>query len=316
MEKLSRDEMYVLGLTLEPKALLTFCQTDKKFNEKVCKNDNFWREKLRKDYPLLEKFNYKKDAWKKFYLKMIYYISKLEEDFGVPYFPLKNYSPEDLHLFRGSSNFQNQIMKYAAGVGNIDLIEKMLKQRASELTSAISAAAEEGHLETVKFLIKKGALPKQAALTASYNGHINIIKYLIKKNYPIDKELIMIEATIGGYRDIVEYLIEQGEKNFDTALLYSAEGGHIDILKLLIQNGARNFNDALLRASSNGHLDIVKYLVELGEVYDLDKALRYSAFANHIDIVKYLIGKGAKPSLKLIDDIEDPEMSEYLKSKI
>jgi hypothetical protein len=49
-----------------------------------------------------------------------------------------------------------------------------------------------------------------------------------------------------------------------TPLGDAAKKGRLDMVKFLVENGARNFNTAVVTASENGNVEVVKYLVDQG----------------------------------------------------
>ena len=50
MDILDRDELFQIALELDLPSLFAFCSTNRK-NKTVCERDEFWRAKLRKDFP-------------------------------------------------------------------------------------------------------------------------------------------------------------------------------------------------------------------------------------------------------------------------
>ena len=64
------------------KELLRACTIDRRMWNDVC-DDNFLRRRLSK-YPGIEKYKREKESWKQFFLRAIYYISKLK-DFNFEY---------------------------------------------------------------------------------------------------------------------------------------------------------------------------------------------------------------------------------------
>lgn len=56
MDKLHRDELVLLALQLDLPDILSLCNSSKYFNEKICKNENFWRRKIELERPGLIKF--------------------------------------------------------------------------------------------------------------------------------------------------------------------------------------------------------------------------------------------------------------------
>jgi hypothetical protein len=70
MENLDKNVLRLLALDLAMPDILKLCLTSKKFNSEICKNNNFWRNKLYRDYPqTINKFPGKSD-FRKIYLSL------------------------------------------------------------------------------------------------------------------------------------------------------------------------------------------------------------------------------------------------------
>ena len=55
-ENLPADLQRQISLDLEPYELIRLCSTNKIFNKNICNNDDFWRLKIERDFPIL--YNY------------------------------------------------------------------------------------------------------------------------------------------------------------------------------------------------------------------------------------------------------------------
>lgn len=64
MEKLNRDELFLLAVGLDAPSILNLCNTNKRFQEKLCKNDDVWRYKLLKEYYVSSSKNPKQEYLK------------------------------------------------------------------------------------------------------------------------------------------------------------------------------------------------------------------------------------------------------------
>lgn len=51
MENLSKDILMLLAMEMDLPSLLNFCESSKKINDKVCKQNIFWKNKLEKERP-------------------------------------------------------------------------------------------------------------------------------------------------------------------------------------------------------------------------------------------------------------------------
>jgi Ankyrin repeats (3 copies) len=222
----------VLASKMDDKTLLNFCKTNKYFNSKICDDPFFWKGRLDEKYPLLIKF--KNGTWKEFYLRMTYYISKLEEKFGIPYIPTKGYNPEQFYKDNKNNEY---IYDWATGY-----------------------AAEGGNMEIVKMMLEKGA--KDFDLTtamAAKGGYMGIVKLMIEKGFT-NFNWAMRSAAFGGHMEIVKLMIEKGATDFNSAMKFASRGGHMEIVKLMIEKGAKDFDTGMKFAVRRGHMDIVDYL--------------------------------------------------------
>ena len=64
MEKLNKNELFLLALEMDVADILNLCKTNKKFQEKLCKNDDIWRYKLLKEYDIKNSINPKQEYLK------------------------------------------------------------------------------------------------------------------------------------------------------------------------------------------------------------------------------------------------------------
>jgi len=122
-------------------------------------------------------------------------------------------------------------------------------------------AAKEGHLATVKLLLKKGAAIEAKAedgctplWIATFNGHTEVVELLLENGAVIE----------GKHKDRV------------TPLAIAAQHGHVAIVKLLLERGAtvdakdNHGFTPLARAAQNGdgllekHLEVMKVLLVEG----------------------------------------------------
>lgn len=167
----------------------------------------------------------------------------------------------------------------------------------------LMCAARKGQLKIVKLLIKKGAIPdtlgwshspndlETAADIAAYSGHLDVLKYLLKKKSPLSDEAIF-KAIRGGHQDIVTFLLSK-QKDINqlnaqgrTLLMEASWWEQPQILQLIIDRGAdvnatgAKGQSALIEAMSNrfgdkdNQLTIMRLLVAQGA--DVQQANKFS----------------------------------------
>jgi len=148
----------------------------------------------------------------------------------------------------------NQQFIKAAVNNRLDELKNLLNQGAdihSNDDDALRAAAYNGYLEVVKFLV----LPDLGSVAITHGSSI----------HAVDDQALKFSAQ-RGHLEIVKFLVTQGANvhaDNDYALRYSALKGHLENVKFLITNGANIHaeNDYALRWSAlRDHYDVWQVL--------------------------------------------------------
>ncbi len=173
------------------------------------------------------------------------------------------------------------------------------------LETRLMAASKKGYLDTVKFLIEKGA---NINISAQYGGTA-LTKIADRPLFP--NQIEIIKLLLENNADI-NYRISRGK----TTLILASQYGNLELVKLLVEKGADlNLKDeinnaqmggytALIMAAQKNHLEIVKFLVENGADINLKDNAGYTALMkaraynqnnyNLNNIIGYLQSKGAE----------------------
>jgi ankyrin repeat protein len=298
-------------LKLDDKGLLKICSIDKKTWNSVC-DDAFLRRRLLK-YPGIEINKLNEESWKQFFLKAIYYISRMREKYYYEY-NSGNFKTQYEIIRSAKKNYineteiMNSILFNAAMEGELPLIVWSLKNGANihfNNDSAIRFASANGNLEIVKYLIENGSLPN-GLFAASANGNLEIVKYLVERGANIreNNDEALVAAIKEGYLEILKYLFEQYPKEdgelyryiLSLGLIESTLFGQLEMVKYFIEQGADvQSYDNLALAKAVYNLDIIKYLIENGA--DIHTRDEYLLIINSRDgifkTVKYLVENGA-----------------------
>lgn len=142
----------------------------------------------------------------------------------------------------------------------------------AEDSCAVKWAAEEGHLEALKYLHANGADitagNNYAVIHAAWKGHLEIVEYLHRNGADItaDNSRAVGWAAEEGHLEVVKYLHANGaditaRNNY--AVRWAAENGHLEVVKYLYENGAditADGSNTVRLAEGNGHKDVVSYL--------------------------------------------------------
>lgn len=196
---------------IDDKDLLKACSADRRMWNEVC-NDNFLRRRLSK-YPEIEQYKRENESWKQFFLRAIYYISKLKEEFQFPW---------------TSGDFKKQYQFFA-------------KNDKYNLQSLLDFAARQGELEIVKHIMKDDPTlynMYNSLMYASYAGHLDIVKYF--NEHGVDLHLgndsALMYAVLQGHLELVKYFVENGadiHAQNDYAFAVAFEEGQLEILNYL-----------------------------------------------------------------------------------
>ena len=167
----------------------------------------------------------------------------------------------------------------------------------SHFVTPLIIAAHNGHLESVKILLRYGA-------DIEARGTLKIANEVIEGCKPL------WAAAASGHLDVVKLLIERnahvegGTQMGSTPLRAAAHEGHLDVVRCLVERGAdvnsqNNGGDTpLMTACYCGHLSVVTYLSNKGAFLDQQckvggTALHDAAHKGHLEIVSQLLALGA-----------------------
>ena len=189
--------------------LLKVCSINRRMRNDVC-DDNFLRRRMCK-YPKI--INYKKlnETWKQFFLKFVYYTSKMREKYGFHYTDGDFKRQYELLERDGKRN----LIQDFADHGELSLVKFSVEQGADihvHSEEPLRWASLFGHLNVVKWLVENGAdihaLTDQALRWAADWGHLHVVKYLTEQGADIhagNDEALELAAKKGN-KEIVEYL--------------------------------------------------------------------------------------------------------------
>jgi hypothetical protein len=131
--------------------------------------------------------------------------------------------------------------------------------------STISAAAQQGNLEMVKYCVANECpIDEDACGLAAENGHLEILKYLREEvKAPWDSDTAAW-AALNGHLHVLEYLVERKYDKYDErACECAAVNGHLDCLKHLHETAKAPWDYWAVRlAHKNNQTECVQYLLD------------------------------------------------------
>lgn len=186
-------------------------------------------------------------------------------------------------------------------------------------------AAQEGHLNCVKSLVRAGSHVnshahdgKTALRAAALENHMSIVQYLVNNNADFnykdaDGRSTLYVLALENRIDIAKYLLEKGanvessDLEGRTPLHVAAWQGHVEIVKQLLLHSAEingvdnDSRTALQSAAWQGHTGVVQVLISHGASVDHTcnqgaTALCIAAQEGHDNVVKVLLKAGANPN--------------------
>ena len=231
-------------------------------------------------------------------------------------------------LLRGGTNLEipkvaDSLFLSAVAAGNVPVTAELLERTTININwcarqAPISVAARSGHLDTVAFLLERGAnintvgTGRDTAITsASMNGHLNLVEFLLDKGADITAGRTgdgtpIREAALAGHLKVVQLLLARGAnieadgRGYWTPLSAAAEGGHYDVVEYLLDMGASVHADTYFQgnpigvAARKGYLAIVKLLVKRSALIDVGSPppLCFAVWYGQHEVVEYLCQQG------------------------
>lgn len=198
----------------------------------------------------------------------------------------------------------DEILFAAVCDGNMGVVEWIYKNYPETHTQitiekAIEYAADYGHLEIIKFMMKNGGeVTEDTLCLAARGGHLDIVKFLDEND--ITSAYADKEAASAGHLEVVKYLQKHGDGYITVshqdnliqvpAALYGAvQGAKLEIIKFLYEKN--NYTPmqtgfALEKAAKRGSLHVVQCLYPKCKDYRFN--ILILALLGHLDIIKFL----------------------------
>ena len=129
----------------------------------------------------------------------------------------------------------------------------------------IDAAAEQGNLEMVKYCVANECpIDAFACAWAAENGHLECLKYLHEEVKAPWESCTSSWAALNGHLHILEYLVERKFDKYSAhACEVAAKNGHLDCLKYLHETAKAPWDSRAVRyAHKKNQTECVQYLLD------------------------------------------------------
>lgn len=160
-----------------------------------------------------------------------------------------------------------------------------------DMLSGLSKAVKHGYYDIIEILLQLGAEGLANTIyQAAKNGDMHMIQYIISQSIDIDWNGGLEGAAYGGFRNIIDFMIDKGATNIDKGIDSAALGGHMDIIKYLVTLGGNISPKTLTSAIRGEHLQIIEYLLSGNLPIGLN-FIETAILQDNPDVFSLLMGK-------------------------
>ncbi|EQC26505.1 hypothetical protein SDRG_15683 [Saprolegnia diclina VS20] len=195
----------------------------------------------------------------------------------------------------------------AAAQGLLEIVIDLVAQGANCTLAALDAAATNGHVDVVRFLIEQcHQVPSRTTLqNAAVHGHLAVVIYLHELGTLDNAIMATFSAAYLGHDDVVRYLVAN-RRATDTTVRVDAPVSDLVFLAMhflslgcSLENAAEYFSK-VIRKQTSGILEIAAFFIERGVVLDATWMIN-ACERGDMDVAIYLHDHGAASAPEAID---------------
>ena len=131
--------------------------------------------------------------------------------------------------------WDDRTINAAARQGNLEMVKFCVANERPVHADTCANAAENGHLEVLKYLHEEAKVPWgwNTAAWAALQGHLHILEYLVERKYDQYSVLACEVAATHGHLDCLKYLHETAKAPWNSSAVRQA---HPECLQYLLDN--------------------------------------------------------------------------------
>lgn len=156
---------------------------------------------------------------------------------------------------------------------------------------ACADAAENGHLDVLRFALRDGAPFADCTFLAAHHGRRAVLEGLREDGVVFDARTCA-GAAGGGDLDLLMWLRQIGTPWGGDTSTAAAREGHVRVFAWALANGAELWSSATSSAAEKGHLDIFKMAIAHNSLSWNESMAADAAREGHIEILKYVVQEG------------------------
>lgn len=189
----------------------------------------------------------------------------------------------------------------AAKNGHKHIIEWAIENGYSIIPETVQSAAENNHVELVKWLYPRTRPDIVITSGAAQGGNLELLGWLIHNNCQINTGELLKCAAYGGHNHIISWVLEKFNCNTKSleVCTFAAYGGKLETLKFLKQKNFPWDYRVLIYAVINGDIDMIKWTLMNGCPWT-DVIYSDLVKLDNIEIFDWLYENNYKPPQRLI----------------
>ena len=215
------------------------------------------------------------------------------------------------------SIYDPNVMAEAARSGDVEVV-KILIQQKYIMSTAMRAAAQEGHIDVMRCL-KEAECPwdERTCGGAARQGQLAALQWLHQAGCPWDESTCRAAAA-GGHLSVLAWAHLNGAPWDEETCSAAAAGGFLDMIQWARTQGCPWDAFTCSAAARAGHLELLRWCLDHDAPSDEGDVLR-AARGDHLEVLQLAVSRGCEWSLKAVqqaaEEMQAANVVEWLNSE-